>query len=285
MIDLNQYREKIDEIIEKALEEDIGKEDVTTRAIFKSKKIAQATVFSKENGILAGIPILQSVFRKVDPELTINPELQDGGKIKKDSKIVSITGNIVSILKGERTALNFLGRLSGIATLTYKFCRKVRKYNVEILDTRKTTPNMRILEKYAVTCGGGKNHRLGLYDMFLIKENHIVGAGNIKRALRMCEEYNKNDNKNLKIEIEVKNLRELEEALQEKAEWIMLDNMNPEDMKKAVSITDHRAKLEASGRVKLNNIEKIAETGVDFISIGCITHSAKSIDFSLLITS
>jgi len=284
MIDLENYKKEIDKIIDDALSEDIGTEDITTNAIFREEKKVRASVFSREDGILAGLPIISRLFEKIDPGLTLTIKFRDGERVAKKTEIMYIEGDIRSLLTGERTALNFLGRLSGIATLTGKFCREAGKSKAKILDTRKTTPGLRILEKYAVFCGGGINHRLGLYDMILIKDNHIEGAGSIEEAVRLTREYCVDKKTNVTLEVEVKNLKELEQALEVDAEWIMLDNMGIEDMKKAVALVNGRAKLEASGNVTLNNVEKIASTGVDYISTGFITHSAPVMDFSLLIT-
>jgi len=256
MIDLSSYSKEIDAIINKSLEEDVGRGDITTQAIFNERTEAEAFIISRCEGILAGLPIVSRLFEKIDDRLTLKMSFSDGTRIGKDEEVVSFSGDIRSIVTGERTALNFLGRLSGIATLTGKFCSKIEGYNTKILDTRKTTPGLRILEKYAVWCGGGINHRLGLYDMILIKENHIKGAGNITKAVELSKEYCRKKK---------------------------LDNMSVNMMKKAVSLAKGKAMVEASGNVNLENAGTVAATGVDYISTGYITHSAPVMDFSLLI--
>jgi len=283
MIDLSSYSKEIDAIINKALEEDVGRGDITTQAIFNERTEAEAFIISRCEGILAGLPIVSRLFEKIDDRLTLKMSFSDGTRIGKDEEVVSFSGDIRSIVTGERTALNFLGRLSGIATLTGKFCSKIEGYNTKILDTRKTTPGLRILEKYAVWCGGGINHRLGLYDMILIKENHIKGAGNITKAVELSKEYCRKKKINSEIEVEVKNLEELREALNAGVSRIMLDNMSVNMMKKAVSLAKGKAIVEASGNVNLENAGTVAATGVDYISTGYITHSAPVMDFSLLI--
>lgn len=236
---------------------------------------------AKEEGVLAGIDVVCEVFKMLDPEIKFNKLLNDGDKFKNGMKLLEIYGSLRAILTGERTALNFLTHLSGIATLTSRFVEKVKGTKAKILDTRKTIPGLRELAKYAVKVGGGENHRFGLYDAVLIKDNHIAVAGGIREAVeRVRKSYLVSRSPSF-IEVEVENLAQLREALSCDVDRIMLDNMNVEDIKKAVEITNGKVELEVSGGVNLDNVRKIAETGVDYISVGSITHSAKSIDMSL----
>ncbi len=268
----------LDEIIKKALEEDIGFGDITSDNLNLENIISTADFVAKEDGILAGLFLIEKIFKYLDENIEINLKKNDGDYVKKGEIFATIKGSSTVILKGERVCLNFIQRLSGIATLTYKFVEKIKKYNVKILDTRKTTPLLRELEKYAVIKGGGYNHRFGLFDMILIKENHIRSAGSIKRAVSLIRE---NDVTH-KIEVEVTNLKELKEAVESKADRAMLDNMTIDEMKEAVKLYKNKIELEASGNVTLETVEKIAQTGVDFISSGSLTHSYKSLDISLL---
>lgn len=286
----------LDGLIDVALTEDVGVGDVTTAAVVPKGRKGLAEVIARDGGVIAGLEFTQNLFKKLDKDLKIETELQDGQKIKEGEVVLTIEGGLESILRGERVALNFLGRLSGIATLTSKFVERIKGTESKILDTRKTTPGMRLLEKYAVTVGGGENHRFGLYDMILIKENHLAACGGIEAALRAARLYvdeyegQTKGRHSLKIEVEVKNTEELKEALKFSPDIIMLDNFDVEEIREGVEIArrfeaqEGRApKLEVSGGVNLKNVREIAETGVDFISVGALTHSPKTLDFSLLI--
>lgn len=266
-----------DDIIKRALNEDIQYGDITTESIVGTGQNAIVDLIAKENGIIAGIEIFKRVFYILgNGEAKFH--VQDGDKVKKGEKFGEVSGNTKTLLSGERVALNFLQRMSGIATLTKTFVEKLENTNVKLLDTRKTTPNMRLFEKYAVKIGGGTNHRFGLNDGILIKDNHIDAARGIKEAIELVR---KNASFVRKIEIEVENLNQLEEALECKVDIIMLDNMDTETMKTAVKIINGRAQTEASGNVTLDTIESIAETAVDFISTGALTHSFKVLDISM----
>ncbi len=271
---------KLNEIVKQALKEDIGSGDITTKLIVPSNIKGKAIIKSKESGILAGGEIVQEIFTTLDPNIKITQLIKDGEKFTRDIILFELEGKLSGILKGERTALNFLQRLSGIATLTNKFVERIRGTEAKILDTRKTTPGLRELEKYAVKCGDGKNHRMGLWDMLLIKDNHIQIAGGIEKAIAKC----KMQNAKYKLEVEVKNFEELEIVLKYPIDRIMLDNMSVNEIKEAVKLVKSeklKVKTEVSGGVNLENVREIAETGVDYISVGALTHSVNSIDMSL----
>ncbi|MBI5681635.1 MAG: carboxylating nicotinate-nucleotide diphosphorylase [Deltaproteobacteria bacterium] len=274
---------QIKDIIKTAVKEDIGSGDITTNAILKAGGRGSAEIIAKENLIIAGLSAAEEVFRQIDKTAVFKPLAKDGKKVKKGQCIAEVKGNLKTLLTGERAALNFLQHLSGIATLTHQFADKVKDYDVKILDTRKTAPGLRILEKYAVRCGGGFNHRFGLYDAILIKDNHIAAAGGIKNAILLAR---KNAPKK-KIEVEVKDFKELKEAIESKVDIIMLDNMKPSQIKRAVSLIrltshpSHLTLIEASGGINLKNAREIAKTGVDFISVGALTHSARAVDISM----
>ncbi len=269
---------RIQDIIETALAEDIGSGDVTTMAIADKNDEGDAEIIAKENLVVAGILIAEAVFKTIDAKIEFTALVEDGDNVKKGATITTVSGRISAILTGERVALNFLQRLSGIATLTSRFVNNVKSFKVKILDTRKTTPGLRVLEKYAVRMGGGFNHRFGLCDGVLIKDNHIVAVGSVAEAVFRARE---NTNKNLLIEVETKNLDEVKEAIIAGADVIMLDNMKPAVMRQAVKIIGKTALIEASGGVNLKNVRAIAETGVDFISVGALTHSARAVDISM----
>ena len=274
--------DKIKHLIELALSEDIGKGDLTSEAAIEENLKAKGIIVAKEEGVIAGLEIAKMVFHQLDPNLVFESSFEDGNKVMKKEKVATLKGKVKSILSGERTALNFLQRLSGIATLTSKYLEKIKDTQVKILDTRKTTPGLRALEKYAVKMGGGENHRMGLFDMILIKENHIKAVGNISKAIQNAKTKYPNE----RIEVETKNLEEVKEATSSGADWIMLDNMSIEEIKKAVKVirsSQKEIKIEASGGVNLNNVREIALTGVNFISVGALTHSAPALDFSLLL--
>jgi nicotinate-nucleotide pyrophosphorylase (carboxylating) len=272
---------EIERIIKLALKEDMGKGDITTRLTIPTNAKANARIIAKQPGVLAGSKFVLMIFNILDQKTKVEFKIKDGAQFKKGTIIAEISGKIRALLSGERTALNILCRLSGIATLTRKFVDSVSHTKAKILDTRKTTPNLRVLEKYAVIIGGGTNHRSGLYDMILIKDNHIKATGSTTKAVKLAQAGNKN---NLMIEVETKNLAEVKEALAFKVPWIMLDNMNIKQIKQAVKLVKGKAKLEVSGNVNLKTVSKIAETGVDYISVGALTHSAPIIDMSMKIT-
>jgi nicotinate-nucleotide pyrophosphorylase (carboxylating) len=265
-------------VVKAALREDVGAGDVTTEVIIDKNARAQARIIAKESGVIAGLPVAKAVFTAVDKKLKFIAKVKDSSPVSSGEMVAEVRGTTRSLLFAERTALNFLQRLSGIATLTRKYVDAVSGTKAKILDTRKTTPNLRILEKYAVRMGGGQNHRLGLYDMILIKDNHIAAAGSITEAVKKAQRGNK---KHLAIEVETRSLTDVQEALAAGVKLIMLDNMEIASLKQAVELVRGRAKLEASGGVNLTTVRSIAETGVDFISIGALTHSAPALDLSM----
>jgi nicotinate-nucleotide pyrophosphorylase (carboxylating) len=268
----------IDKIVEQALLEDIRTGDITSESIVPYDLKAKGIIKTSEEGVVAGLNIICLVFKKLDPEICFRSKIKDGKNILPGEVLAKISGSARTILKGERVALNFLQRMSGIATITSKFCQQVKDFPVRIVDTRKTTPGLRILEKYAVRMGGGHNHRFGLYDAVLIKDNHIAVAGGIKSAVNSVR---KQISHTVKIEVEVENLSQLQKALEMKVDIIMLDNMNLETMKEAVKIVKGKALIEASGGITLEKVRKIAQIGVDLISVGALTHSVKSLDISM----
>ena len=263
--------------IRKALDEDIGVGDVTTNLLVAPEASAVARIIAKQDGFVSGLSIAQAVFLMLDVDMRFSLNAGDGAEVTSGQLLLESKGSARAILTGERTALNFLGRMSGIATLTRKFVKAVAGTKATILDTRKTAPGLRAIDKLAVQHGGGSNHRFGLYDMILIKDNHIDSAGSISDAIRVVKAA---DNQ-LEIEVEAKNIKEVQEALDLGVKRILLDNMSLAEMRDAVAINDGRAKLEASGNVTLQNVREIAETGVDFISVGALTHSAPAFDVSL----
>ncbi len=275
-MDIKQLTE---EIVQLALEEDRARHDVTTNSLLDCDRRVTANVTAKEEGIISGTGVFITVFQAIDQTVSIRILKEDGSAVKKGDVVLEIEGMVGSILKTERTALNFLQRLSGIATLTKRFMDKLKPYNVTLLDTRKTTPGMRYLEKKAVKDGGGSNHRMNLEDMAMVKDNHITMAGSISKAVKRIRE--KFPGK--RIEVEVKNLTELKEvlSLEPAVDMIMLDNFSPELLEEAVKLNNHRVKLEVSGNVTLENTAEKAATGIDFISVGALTHSFKSLDISL----
>jgi nicotinate-nucleotide pyrophosphorylase (carboxylating) len=273
---------QIEEIIDRALAEDLGKGDVTTEALITGDQQGAGFIVAKEEGILAGIEAAKQVFYRVDPELKVEILLEDGARIKPGSKVAKVSGSIASILKAERVALNFLQRLSGIASETNRYVARVEGLPVRIMDTRKTTPGLRSLEKYAVSVGGGKNHRMNLSDGILIKDNHLMALRsqglNIKEIIAKARQ---DAPQRVPIEVEVRTVSEALEAVEAAADIIMLDNMSHEDMREAVKSINGRALIEASGGITLDNVRAVAETGVDFISIGALTHSARALDINL----
>lgn len=287
-------KEKVIDFVRNALKEDIGRADITTAFLVPSSLRVKADIVVKSSGILAGMPFVEIVFGILDSGVRMKFNSKDGDSIEQGKAVCYLEGPAISILKGERVVLNLLSRTSGIATLTKKFTDKVKHYNVDIMDTRKTTPNMRYIERYAVAAGGGKNHRFGLFDQVLIKDNHLTvlralnpnlkAANIIKDAVETAK---KRVQKNVKVEVEVGNIAEFEDALSAGPDIIMLDNMSAASIKEAVKIRNAsgakriQIKLEASGGITLDNVEEYANTGVDRISIGSLTHSAAALDFSL----
>lgn len=276
-------KELIISIIKEALAEDLGTGgDHTSKSTIPEQTQGKAQLLIKESGIISGIEVAQLVFQLLDPEIRFTPFLADGDKIKPGNIAFKVEGNVISILSGERLALNFLQRMSGIATQTSEMVEIIGDLECKLLDTRKTTPNMRIFEKMAVRAGGGYNHRFGLFDMILIKDNHVDFAGGVALAISKAIEYQKKNGLSIPIEIEVRDFNELEEALRTGGfQRIMLDNFTTEDMQKAVQIIDGRFETEASGGITKDTLRKYAETGIDFISVGALTHQIKSLDMSL----
>jgi len=269
---------RLDDFILQALDEDFGDGDITTNYLDLERTSTVAYMIAKAEGIVAGVDIGIRVFKLLDNELKTTVYKKDGDPVKPFEEILRIEGNPSSILKAERTALNFIQRLSGIATKTWHFTKLIEHTRTKILDTRKTTPLLRRLEKYAVRVGGGFNHRIGLYDMVLIKENHIRAVGGITEAVRRVKQHNTT----YKVEVEVTNLTELEEAFRSQVDRVLLDNMNLKAIKQAVKKYRGKVELEVSGGVNEDNIREYAETGVDYISIGALTHTCKALDISLL---
>jgi nicotinate-nucleotide pyrophosphorylase (carboxylating) len=271
------FKKNIDSLIECGLNEDVNTGDLTTDLLIPASIQSTAIMNAKADGIIAGLQVAEAVFRKLDPTIEFIAEVADGNKVRKGDLICTIHGSYRALLTGERLALNFLQRMSGIATETAKYVEAVKGFNTEILDTRKTAPGLRLLDKYAVKTGGGTNHRMGLYDMVMIKDNHISVAGGITQAVEAIRPAIHN---NIKIEVETTTLDEVKEALRAGADIIMLDNMDIDTMKKAVCIIDGKAKVEASGNMNLERVREVASTGVDYISIGALTHSVTALDIS-----
>lgn len=270
-------------IVNLALKEDIGDGDITTQAIYRGDEIAEAELIAKQDGVIAGLELIEYTYQQLSDNINFETETHDGARIKRGQLIAVARGPANILLTGERTVLNFLQRMSGVATLTNQFVEEIKHTGTKILDTRKTMPGHRYLDKWAVRLGGGSNHRERLDDLFLIKDNHISVAGGIAKAIQACVRFRKQNNLDVKIEIEVANLDALDEILdQGEVDIIMLDNMSLTDMQKAVKKTGARYKLEASGNVHMANVADIAETGVDYISVGAITHSATALDISML---
>lgn len=268
--------------IRSALEEDLGAGDITTDAIIDSEITGLAVLIAREELVLAGLSVFEAVFLEISPRIDFEKYFQEGDLVPGGAQVCSISGPLSYILKAERTALNFLQRMSGIATLTRQYVEKVGPYKARILDTRKTAPGIRSFDKYAVRTGGGHNHRFGLFDGVLIKDNHIAAAGSISRAIQLAK---KGVPHTLKIEVEVENMAGVEEALQAGADVILLDNMSPEQMTRAVQLVSGRVMIEASGGITLDTVTDVAKSGVDLISVGALTHSPRAADFSLEILS
>ncbi|MBI5485368.1 MAG: carboxylating nicotinate-nucleotide diphosphorylase [Deltaproteobacteria bacterium] len=270
----------LDRLIEQALLEDIHTGDITTRAVVPQRRPAEARLIAKEDLVVAGLSIAGRVFARLDPGIIFTPLFEDGKAVLKGSVLATVSGDAADLLMGERVALNLLQRMCGIATLTSRFVEAVSGTKARIVDTRKTTPGLREIEKYAVRTGGGINHRTGLYDGVLIKENHITAAGGIAEAISRARAYIPHT---LKIEIETETLAQVDEALAAGADIIMLDNMSLDEMRSAVAAIAGRAQVEASGGVNLDTVRAIAETGVDIISVGALTHSPRAMDISMLL--
>lgn len=270
-----------DKLLELAFAEDIGDGDHTTLCCIPADAMGKSHLLVKEEGILAGVEMARKVFNKFDPTMKMDVMIHDGAHVKPGDIAFVVTGKVRSLLQTERLMLNIMQRMSGIATMTHRYVERVAGTRCHILDTRKTTPGMRILEKQAVKIGGGMNHRIGLFDMILLKDNHIDFAGGIVNAIRRCHEYLKAKGLDLKIEIEVRDFDELQQVLDEGGvDRIMLDNFTPADTRKAVGIINHRYEVESSGGITYDTIRDYAEQGVDFISVGALTHSVKGLDLS-----
>ena len=267
------------EAVQRALDEDLQSSgDITSRALITPGVRGKGHIVLREEGVVAGLPLASMVFRLLDNKIGFQNMAGDGERLPAGSEIARVEGPVLTILEGERTALNFLQRLSGIATLTARFVTACSPHGTTVLDTRKTTPGLRALEKYAVRAGGGKNHRLGLYDAILIKDNHIAAVGGVGRAVEVAREAVGEDES---IEVEVQRLEDLEEAIQGGADVVMLDNMSVEEVEEAVRTAGGRVKLEVSGGVDLDNVASYAAAGPDFISVGALTHSARALDIAL----
>lgn len=272
----------INSLLELAFAEDIGDGDHTTLCSIPASEVGSSKLLIKEEGILAGVDVAKDVFHKFDPELKVEVFIEDGAHVKPGDVAFVVTGKVQSLLQTERLVLNLMQRMSGIATITNKYVKLLEGTKTKVLDTRKTTPGLRMLEKQAVKIGGGENHRIGLFDMILLKDNHVDFAGGIKNAITRAKQYLKEKNKDLKIEIEVRNFDELNEALKVGGvDRIMLDNFTVEDTCKAVDIVNGRVELESSGGITFETIRDYAVTGVDYVSVGALTHSVKSLDMSL----
>ena len=278
MLSVDQLEDKL---IDLAFAEDIGDGDHTTLCCIPEDAMGKSHLLIKEDGVLAGVEMAKKVFARFDPTMKVEVLLQDGTHVKKGDIAMIVEGKTRSLLQTERLMLNIMQRLSGVATRTREYMKELEGTNTKVLDTRKTTPGLRMLEKYAVKMGGGENHRIGLYDMILLKDNHVDFAGGITQAISGAQKYLKEKNKNLKIEIEVRNFDELQQVLDfGGVDRIMLDNFSVADTRKAVEIIGHRYETESSGGITLQNLRQYAECGVDFISVGALTHSVKSLDMS-----
>jgi len=266
--------------VERALSEDIGADDATTNSIVPPDAVLEGRIIAKDSGVAAGVSIARMAFQLVDENLGFRACVSEGDRVEAGRVIAELKGKARAILTAERTALNFLGRMSGIATFTRKFVENVRSTKAKILDTRKTAPNLRACDKLAVRLGGGENHRMGLYDLILIKDNHIDFAGSITEAVKRARTHRGD----LEIEVEARSLMDVQECLDLGVTWIMLDNLSREEIRQAVMLNNGRAKLEASGNVTLANVRQIADTGVDYISVGALTHSVVNFDVSLIVS-
>ena len=278
MFDPITMRLHVDPLIQSALEEDINSEDVSTNCVMPTSKQGQVDLIAKEDGILCGAQVFERVFTLLDPTMKIEWMAKDGDAIHDQQVLAHVTGDIRVLLSGERTALNFLQRMSGIATYTHQMAKLLEGTSIQLLDTRKTTPNMRVFEKYAVKVGGGHNHRYNLSDGVMLKDNHIDAAGGVSQAIQMARAYAPFVRK---IEVEVENLDMVKEAVSARADIIMLDNMDHDTMVQAIELIDKKAKIEISGNVTKENIDRIKDLAVDYISSGALTHSSPILDVSL----
>ena len=276
-----KVEELVDRLIDLAFAEDIGDGDHTTLCCIPEDAMGRSHLLIKEDGVLAGVEVAKKVFRRFDPELKVEVLMNDGTRVKKGDIAMIVSGRVRSLLQTERLMLNIMQRMSGIATTTSRYVDRMKGTKTRVLDTRKTTPGLRMLEKAAVKIGGGCNHRIGLFDMILLKDNHVDFAGGISNAINRCHEYLKNNGLDLKIEIEVRNFEELKEAIDcGGIDRIMLDNFTPADTKKAVDIIAGRYETESSGGITFDTLRDYAECGVDYISVGALTHSVKGLDMS-----
>ncbi len=281
---MNLDWDEIDRVIANGLREDLAGGDITTDLLFDSAQKATAIFRAKQEGVIAGLPVAAQVFKQLDEGLHFDGRVSDGTHVHTGSVIAEVNGRVRALLSGERLALNLLQRMSGIATLARKYVDAVAGLPVKILDTRKTAPGLRHLDKYAVRCGGATNHRLNLNELAMIKDNHLKAAGGIAAAVKRLREKNNTGTASrvpIKIEVETANLEQVREAIAARAEIIMLDNMDLATMREAVKLIDHRAQIEASGAISIEHVRAVAETGVDFISIGRLTHSAPALDISM----
>lgn len=270
----------IDDLLRLAFAEDVGDGDHTTLSTIPEDATGCQQLIVKEDGIIAGVDIARKVFERFDPKLKMTVFIEDGTKVKRGDIAFKVEGSVRSLLQTERTMLNIMQRMSGIATTTAKYQERLEGLKTKVLDTRKTTPGMRMLEKEAVKIGGGMNHRIGLFDMILIKDNHVDFAGGIPNAVSRARKYLAEKGKDLKIEVEVRNTEEIMQALEAKADRIMLDNFTPERTREAVKLIDGRAEIESSGGITIDTLREYGECGVDFISVGALTHSVKGLDMS-----
>ena len=278
---MQSVNELIDRLIDLSFAEDIGDGDHTTRCCIPEDAMGKSHLLIKEDGILAGVEIAKEVFARFDPTMVVEVLINDGAKVHRGDIAMVVTGKVRSLLQTERLMLNIMQRMSGIATMTHRYVERIEGTGAHVLDTRKTTPGMRMLEKMAVKIGGGVNHRIGLFDMILLKDNHIDFAGGISNAINRCHAYLKERNLDLKIEIEVRNFDELNQVLEcGGVNRIMLDNFTVADTKKAVELINHRYEVESSGNITLDTIRSYAEQGVDYVSVGALTHSVKGLDMS-----
>ncbi len=276
-----KWNKDSDTILRIALNEDVGSGDITTNFTIPKSKKAEAIFLVKSEGIICGLDVAERVFHLLDKKISFQKFSKDGDEVQSGTVAALIQGNARAILTAERTALNFLQRMSGVSTMTNKIVNEISHTKAKILDTRKTAPCLRIFDKYAVKTGGGENHRIGLYDMILIKDNHIAVSGSITNAVNACRKELSKSKKKILLEVETKNLIEVKEAIENNVDIIMLDNFSIHMMKKAVNMISGKCRVEASGGINFKNVKKIAETGVDYISIGALTHSVKALDISL----
>lgn len=269
---------QIDDLITRALKEDMPFEDQSTAAVYQTPKVAFVDLIAKEDGVIAGLPVFQRVFRLIDEKTNFYQNKKEGSQVKKGDIIMTISADVQTLLSGERVALNFLQRMSGIATATHQFVQALEGTGIKLADTRKTTPGLRVLEKYAVRAGGGINHRYNLSDMIMLKDNHIAAAGGVKEAVELARSYAPFIHK---IEVETESLDMVKAAVEAKADVIMLDNMSVEMMEEAIEIIDGQAAIEASGNMTIDSVERLKGLKIDYISSGAITHSAKVLDLSM----